>query len=268
MRIRRGHFEGLLSSFEAQYIFECPKVEDCWIESGEIRVERSEFLAPRGLRDPELFLSFARLGGGRGEPSNRSIKQWVLKYGLPRWRGNGHEEAQGEAFMFLEDFKEEARCSYRLLKLYSEIKGRELDEIRARVADPQCTLDERLQAEFRSSDYQRVKSALRAALSWGQPVNEVKDNWDLFFSLRVLAEALTQKMRNVRLRLSADDFDLVTQSWRCLDLPSAMYLQFYLLVTDHRTMNYCEYCGSPFLLTRKDKIYCNSTCRSRARHNN
>jgi predicted nucleic acid-binding Zn ribbon protein len=51
-------------------------------------------------------------------------------------------------------------------------------------------------------------------------------------------------------------------------LLSAIYLQFYLLVTDNKPMRHCENpaCGMPIPITRKDKRFCNASCRSNARH--
>lgn len=47
-----------------------------------------------------------------------------------------------------------------------------------------------------------------------------------------------------------------------------MYLQFYLFITSDKPMRHCENptCGMPLLVTRKDKRFCNGTCRSNARH--
>jgi len=56
--------------------------------------------------------------------------------------------------------------------------------------------------------------------------------------------------------------------WHCTDLIDALYLQFYLLVTERRPLRYCENpaCSMPFPLARKNKRFCNSTCRSNARN--
>ena len=94
----------------------------------------------------------------------------------------------------------------------------------------------------------------------------------------VAFEALiSQLLSNVRLTLSPhlaraipDRYGAYkpTQSWRCFDLRSAIYLQFYLMITDSRPVRYCEnpVCRMPFLAGRKDKHHCNDSCRSNARH--
>jgi hypothetical protein len=45
-------------------------------------------------------------------------------------------------------------------------------------------------------------------------------------------------------------------------------LQFYLMLRGNRALRYCENpaCGMPFPLVRKNKRFCNATCRSNARH--
>ncbi len=56
------------------------------------------------------------------------------------------------------------------------------------------------------------------------------------------------------------------QGWYCPDLLSAIHLSFYLYVTGSKRVAFCEACGKPLRAARSDKRYCNSTCRSNARH--
>jgi len=60
----------------------------------------------------------------------------------------------------------------------------------------------------------------------------------------------------------------IPRSWGCPDLLSVLYLQFYLLITDFEPMRRCQNlaCGMPFPAIRKNKPFCNNTCRSNARH--
>jgi hypothetical protein len=254
MRIRPEHVEGLLDHYEAGSVVECPQVLECRIKFGEIRVKESGWQASRSLRDPELFLSFARLGG-RGNPSYASISKWVKDHGLPRRTRGGSGKSQDEMFMYVEEFKKEASDAHQLLSLYAEIRGRRLEAIKARVASSQSVLDESLRKAFESREYRRSRSMFVD-----------KDDFDLFWASRVLADALTEKLGGVRPRLRAESAAVIAQSWHCADLCSAMYLQLTLLVTGRKVMRQCKFCGTPFPLTRSDKRYCNSTCRSQARH--
>ncbi len=72
--------------------------------------------------------------------------------------------------------------------------------------------------------------------------------------------------RNPKLRRTTDY--VPPRSWECPDLLSAIYLQFYLFVTSDKPARYCENpaCGMPLLVTRKNKRFCNASCRSNARH--
>jgi hypothetical protein len=254
MRIRKEHFEGLLDPEEARDIFLGRQVTECRVKHGEIQVTEMPLLAPRVLaKHPNMFLSFVRLGGSVA-PRADSIKKWVQTYGLPKRMVEGQGEYR-RVYMLLEDFKEEARYANRLLKLYSEIRGQEIAAIKDRAKNPRTSLDEALRAAFNSRDYRTLVS-VRAY---------DKDEVRLFMSLRVLAEAVNEKLERLRPRLRALSASTVIESWYCPDLLTAMYLQLYLLIADHRLMRYCDFCGAPFPY-RENRYYCNSTCRSRARH--
>jgi hypothetical protein len=259
VRIRKEHFEGLLDPEEARDIFASPLVETCRIVVGrmqvEIRVTESRIFAPRVLEEhPDMFLAFARLGGNL-EPRTDSIGRWVLKYGLPRSSGVHQGGFGNESYMFLEDFKEEARAAHRLLKLYAEIRGQDLAAIKSRVKNPQSALDEALRAAFNSTKH-------RTLLSVG--VFD-KDEVRLFTSFGVLTDAVNEKLSRLQRPQKALSASTVIETWYCPDLLTAMYLQLRLLIADRRPMRYCDFCGAPFPY-RGNKFYCKSTCRSRARH--
>src|SRR5215208_6131558 len=79
--LNRRHFDSLVDPFKAIFtsywsVCDSYRLANGWIcEAG---VRRTPY-AP--LRQPDLFLSFARLRA-RGEPSEASIMRWVSKYGL------------------------------------------------------------------------------------------------------------------------------------------------------------------------------------------
>jgi hypothetical protein len=102
------------------------------------------------------------------------------------------------------------------------------------------------------------------------------DSYNLQFMATVQLEAFVkEKLGRVRLAFWSDyalgswgDRYRPTQSWECSDLISAMYLQFYLLMTRSLEMRLCENpaCGMPLPATRRNRKVCNSTCRSNVRH--
>jgi hypothetical protein len=57
-------------------------------------------------------------------------------------------------------------------------------------------------------------------------------------------------------------------SWSCVDLRSAIYLQFLLQVTNDRPMRSCanRACGAPFSPRRSDHKYCTNTCKKQAKY--
>ncbi len=117
----------------------------------------------------------------------------------------------------------------------------------------------------------------------------------LWHAERVMCRLLSQKLDGVRLRV-ASGFGLLEEfgtrpigsvdpqelaearrpparyrpiiSWSCVDLRSAIYLQFLLQVTNDRPMQTCanRVCGAPFTPTRSDQVYCTKTCKQQAKY--
>jgi hypothetical protein len=236
------------------------------------------------LEEQDLFLSFARLGA-RGEPSENSMLQWVSKRGLlTRHNKEGRAgralvdrrtNLVNQAPISMENFRAEVLCAHQLLTLYTAIKTEDSATIRA-ICDegkrhrasrwtntPPTTLEEFLAPHRESSttEYQLL------------------DHHNVWIALIALGGIVKKRVANVRLDIgdTHDDPNLpwpltgthrLTRRYRCEDLLSTMYLQFYLFITGDKPMRHCENpaCGMPLLVTRKDKRFCNDTCRSNARN--
>ena len=56
----------------------------------------------------------------------------------------------------------------------------------------------------------------------------------------------------------------IETGWRCQTLFSAMYLQFYWLITEQTPMKSCGYCGSLFPVSKGDREYCSKSCIDKA----
>ena len=257
----------MLGSFEAREVFEWPETSRCQIVTDSITrqrsilIEHSKLFAIRPLEEPSFFLSFARLGS-RGEPSESKICDWVLKYGLPiRVLGDSRSDEAATTYMPATQFREEVKRAYGLLTLYADIKGRNLSAVRSRIADPKSPLDHRIVAARRSSDY-------RYLLDWVEVGTLEEDGPELFLAFRALSDTLAEFMTGVRVRLDVVTPSRALQAYRCTDLFSALYLQFYLLVIEQKPMRYCEHpnCGMPFPATRKNKRFCVRTCKNGAKH--
>jgi hypothetical protein len=117
----------------------------------------------------------------------------------------------------------------------------------------------------------------------------------LWHAERILCRLLSQRLDGVRLRVasgfrlpeevgtrpfpSVDPQELAEAtrpperyrpiiSWSCVDLRSAIYLQFLLQVTNDRPMRSCANmaCGAPFSPTRSDQLYCTKSCKQQAKY--
>lgn len=248
------------------------------------------------LDDPDLFLSFARLGIN---PSEKSICRWAERRGILFRNGSGQQSANGSLYeqdlngslianqdpMKLSDFASEACRARDLLELYTQLQSLNVDAIDARVENPQTEIDERLSIQPRCSDLseeiQKAYGGLR----------ELEDKHKLWTATGVLSEELTRATSGIKMGVELRDiinglsyvspfgFEgerdplfkppySLKSTWYCSDLLSAIYLQFSLLVTQHKPLRRCENpaCNLPFPITRKNKRHCNDTCRSNARN--
>jgi len=235
-------------------------------------------LPPDGLRgvvtfgDPDLFFSFARLGA-RGEPSESSILRWVSEHGLLRWeKGPRSNTEVSQAPITVADFRAEVLRARQLLSLYMNIREEDFEALQSKIYStdekrhlssywPHTPLTD-LEVFFANFRDEHI------ALGWP----------DVFTALLALTEEVKDRLADVRLdfdifhnwpgtQSSGSDYS-IPRSWYCPDLLSAMYLQFYLLITDSEPVRRCQNpaCGMPFPATRKNKRFCNATCRSNARN--
>lgn len=228
------------------------------------------------LADDDLFLSFARLGASRGDPSPNRVLGWVQEHGLLTLRDGPRRE---QAPISLEDFRAEVRRAREMLDLYAELKAQDAQAVAARLFESRPPFDVARGRNWRSnSQFGPVRFMLRNAKEMS------REDVDLSAGFDSLAVALTDRLKGVSIRLSASFPDIarsadggfkvpesaysLTQGWSCPDLLSGLYLQFYLMIFKDRLMRRCKNraCGLPFPLTRKDKWHCNDSCRSNARN--
>jgi len=271
-----------------------------WPVSKNCRIV-ADWITPEGpktntvpLRDPGLFWSFARLGA-RGEPSKASIKKWVGKYGLPTgenllwelpldehfrqtWPPGPGQYIRQESGMRMEDFRAEVRCANQLLNLYADISARAHDRITQRFTTPpesgvaKPTVVDRLMAAYWISPlgaarHEAVGRSPRPPWYWFEAALDVFTEaiHNVMTGVRLEATDLSWPLYDGRTTQDGGDFRGFSRLLACRDLLSAIYLQFYLMATSHKPLRRCEACGEPFPLTRKDKLVCNATCRSKRR---
>lgn len=233
------------------------------------RVGRPSLYTP--LKDPNLFFSFAKLAS-RGRPSDKSILRWVTNYGLPRAKREDKppflsNDELNQAPMAIKELADESLQAHSALNLHADLDKGDVEALRERIgklreADergkPLSQMDKMLVADWGNEAYVDIRGS---NLPWMAEVT--------------LAVFVTSKVEGVRLGLrgsgfwgSSDGSYRPVQALECPDLYSAMYLQFYLLITGGLPMRRCKHpsCRMPFPVTHNNKWFCTPTCRSGMRH--
>jgi hypothetical protein len=256
-RLRNKAVDSLIP-YDAEHVFRRPRPDICWIENGQINLLEDPFLDVFPLVDPNLFLSFVRLGTRRGgeykHPSETRIKKWVGKYGLPikrlparvTWEG-GIDLSLEKLSMPVEQFQREVYNAWELWTIHKEVWAEDTEAILNRASTPRSRWDRELVEGLNSRDH---RARRMVAHDLDRPLSTAV----IGTAHAVLDEIATAQIADVRPRVRAD------LSWWCPDLPSALYLQFALLRTGDRPKRICENCGTLFLLTRNDKYHCDETC--------
>jgi hypothetical protein len=207
--------------------------------------------------------------------------------------------------MLIEDFLQEARFAGDLQRLYFDIRKGNTESIKGKINNPRSAVDRELASDPRvrivARPASRVPSEdpIAAALAFATlslPASFSRaPNALLWHAEWVLCHLLSQKLDGVRLRVasgfglpedvrtrplgSVDPQELDEAgrpparyrpiiSWSCVDLRSAIYLQFLLQVTNDRPMQNCanRVCGAPFSPTRSDQVYCTKNCKQQAKY--
>jgi len=301
VRIRKSEVEGSFEFDEVLLgeIMVWPQAPRYKVVAGYIDLEPGSnlgrFPLPAPFADPDLALSFARLGA-RGKPSPKGIEKWVSKYGL-LFRQN--ERLPGDRILEdgrvnqkpleVSEFTREVFRFGDLLRLYAEIRGGDVTAVTQRIREPHSTVDQELVAyalPALSEDYPFGEHLDRFLVA----LNSLSLNRVMALADRFLADQLSLSLAGVRLRAvpgfkvphgaSREDqrslmMSLVKSpstsyrlgfSWHCPDLISAIYLQLFLLATKNTPMRFCEACQTPLPAKPKHKRFCNPTCRSNARN--
>jgi hypothetical protein len=214
--------------------------------------------------------------------------------------GNGSEVNQ--APITVERFRAEVLCAYQLLTLYTDIQEENVEALEARLygtdgarhpssswPNTPSTELERFFATYRDfhADVIEGMRQVDKLIGFEVPEGQLVKLLHLSAALRALQHVVENRIADVRLGFHKSYFEenyvyyalfvsspplkrdyRIPRSWDCPDLLSAMYLQVYLLITDFEPMRRCKNpaCGLPFPATRKNKHFCNATCRSNARN--
>ncbi len=280
---------GLISLDEASHIMIWPVAPDYYTKHGAI-YPKDGWQADQyaSLTEPDLFLSFARLGA-HGEPSEARVLKWVRKHGLLRradYEGLhssflkrdvqlpvGNELITLKAYelnqapMSVREFREEAREAHSYLTLLESIRSGDIKSLRSRISIEQIDL----------LSEQGQQYSMRCMALDGRPIPLVgappadatlTDEWVLLDATLCLEHAVESKIKDVRLGfapnfghprpLSTFRPRLVAE---CPDLYSALYYQFARFIADERSWTNCVVCGLPMSRTRSNRQTCSDACR-------
>lgn len=297
-RVRRREMERLFSPLEVETGGSWPVAPRYLVRDGVIRHDDDPGDLPgpplgtarptpwaEPQFDPEAFLSFARLAA-RGKPSQGAILRWVHRYGLlyrlepdPGIR-DGLTEAEIRSMagmkedgdigqwlkrfvlnqkpMDLEEFRNEARYAYLLLRLYEMLRDDDNGPaLRERLArDSPAPYQDSPQGPF-------VHELIFGELFLDKTLSRYKildddglrqECWSALYT------HIERQIEGVRHTLFGSGVGLQVD---CPDVRTALYWQFACLVSGKRQTGICEVCGGIFEKTRRDKKVCNSSCRSR-----
>lgn len=286
-RIREADFDNLVEEGN-DLAFKWPVAEGYRIIAGQIFAidAQAKTIFPL-FQYPHLFISFARLGKD-GQPSEQRILDWVHRYGLltrqdpepeePESWGNCPRATPEPANLKVSEFRTEVRAAYQLLTLYAEIRARETEAVMRRFIDPPetwphaaNTLVDRHLLRYQEAYGQRYRAALDSAAGLDAETIHFKHGLD------ILIRCVNRKLEKVRPLLEQNWWDQppagstsvgLVRWWHCPDLLAAMYLQFYLLITNKTSIRICANpnCRMPFPARRKDKLFCSPGCRSTGRN--
>lgn len=249
------------------------------------------FPPPSPLKDPGLYWSFARLARGArsGKRAQQRVLEWVSEHGLLKRQRDDldgddllEDGVVNQALITVADFMDEAVEFASLVRLYAEIRSNDVTAIASRVSRPVSPVDDRLA----SAVEQRLEPPMELLHTLLQYEASRAPRPLLMIADEVRCEMMADKLDGVRIRpvpgfaipWETSDEELaqiraarprnyvLTDSYSCPDLLSALYLQLHLVTRRRKPVRRCEFCWLPLPETApRHKHYCNSTCRSRGR---
>jgi hypothetical protein len=305
-RVRKKELGDLVDVFESSYMLVQPEPEEVGIENDRMRVSYDARRTVKPLNYSDFFTSFARLAA-YGEPREAKIRRWVKRFGLPVRGSRPELEEVEEAMpvgtvprykpmsMEVHHFREEAKYAHDLLDLYLVIRGREASAIRTMVRrmrsrvrsnyGESSRVDREFLDQYRTNKHSiladsgdRRYSSFREAFPASKHplgiegtrarLREFVNAVTVLSAQSALGDILTSLVSPVELRAGVQRGEGLTSSWYCPDLLSAIYLQFYLLVTKSKPIRFCKSpaCRQPFIPNSGKHIYCKDGCRSNARN--
>ena len=274
MRNRRRDMERIVDRDEFRSRPKWPVAEEYDIDdSRNVVVKKTgEYDITTPLEDPDLFLSFARLGA-RGRASDESILGWVSEHGLLTLEDEGKYSVYlwkhlKQAPISLDEFVAEVLRARSALNLYTTLNEGSVKDLKEMIRTiREANRQMKPLSEMDYYFYEKWRS-IPDEPSWS-------DGMLQFMAIIQLEVFVKSRLAKVRPAFwgamhpeTPPNAYKPAPSWHCPDLLSSIYLQLYLWMTSSLPMRRCANpaCGTPFLVTRKDKRVCSHTCRSNLRH--
>jgi hypothetical protein len=279
---------GLLSSETAKEVCVWYRARDYRIFGDRILPSYPGESDPRWvypLTNSDLFLSFARLGGG-SKPFRERVLSWVRENGLLRRKdySEGHysdgtrEDEINQQPMTLTGFQYEVTLANTALRLFKQLRGGDYDALRARIER------QRIYAEDpgKESGYRtnKIKTARAFVLVDGieTPVDvsaeePLTDKLVREWAAEALESLVEQKLTGMGMIFTQDTLHPCPTSTmlgevpyrprltlRCPDLETALWFQFASLIGDKRPLRECSECDETFVGPERRKT-CSDRCR-------
>lgn len=274
---------GLIDRDEASATIAWPVAPDYEIKHGIIYPKGWEADRYAPLREPDLFLSFARLYA-HGEAAEDRILTWIRNRGLLRRADPtsaharleedvsvlvGREHVTVRAYELnqapttLKEFKAEVYQAYSCLTLLESIRSRDIIRLRSRITFERILIagPGQLTAEVVALDGEPIPYC-------GGPLPELSEESLLLKAVCCLNRIVESKIKDIRLAFTHDfEHPRPFSTYRprlvasCPDLYSALYYQLACFIEDKRPWMNCVICGLPLPRTRSNRQTCGDACR-------
>lgn len=240
------------------------------------------------LTNPDLFLSFTRLGQG-GTPSEEQVLRWVRENGLLRRKdySEGHysdgtkDDEINQQPMTLREFREEVTLANNILVLLKQIRGGDYKSLRRRIrCEPIYLRDPEKDSGYYSGKGRKTAVALLVVddivtqvkvLAEKSPSDAMVHEW----ATEALEYFVEGKLTRIGMIFEKDTYHPRPTSTilgevpyrprltpRCPDLETALWFQFASLIGDKRPLRECSECDETFVGPEHKKT-CSPQCRKR-----
>jgi hypothetical protein len=242
------------------------------------------------LTNPDLFLSFTRLGQG-GTPFEEQVLGWVRENGLLRRKEQDYSHrtisqrtADGEVNhqpMTLNEFRHEVGLANNMLALLKQIRGGDYKRLRTRIScEPIYLRDPEKDSGYYSGKGRKTAAALLVVdgiktqvnvLAEESPSDAMVHEW----ATEALEYFVEQKLTRIEMIFEKDTQHPRPTSTilgevpyrprltpRCPDLETALWFQFASLIGDKRPLRECSECNDTFVGAERAKT-CSARCRQR-----